>query len=540
MNEMGNSMIRVISDRNTLRFRYDKCSPSEVHAGYIFFGREFVMGTDPADFFCEYGYAYPFNMAAFFDQAEAALIILDDPVFKSIHLRKNDDICCFEFLLRGPADQVSYRIIPFDVNRDFLADMIKTYQGWFIEKYGRLPASSRDLTGCFNVKRYFFNQSDKFFGSWFAPPRAIFTDDEIQLKELIREDCRELGSIDAVLLFDYSFKNGIRCGNREPFPFEEEKLARLNSIINDIKREQPIHFFAYFDPCFVECGSDWDEEYRNQIMLESDDGNPVSIWGEGVWHPDLGDELWQEECSRYLQDVMDRLNADGVYLDEIGNGTQFKGRVRGKIYDQIRAEDRFVDHVQREADIPKWMCEYPPAASEASKFDIVLSDTRTLVNIYRFIFPELKFVRVINCDMPIGNSADELNKAFFNGEGLWLDYDVRSKEWYPDDLKRVIREQTLFKKKYAAFLESSDAGHCRNNGAGMAMNRFGYREDELYTVINESRFPSCGPLPFAAADNICIVYGEGCSFEQNGEQLLLRMPPRSVCAVLKAGTPGSS
>ena len=263
MNKIGNSMIRVISDRNTLRFRYDKCSPSEVHAGYIFFGREFVMGTDPADFFCEYGYAYPFNMAAFFDQAEAALIILDDPVFKSIHLRKNDDICCFEFLLRGPADQVSYRIIPFDVNRDFLADMIKTYQGWFIEKYGRLPASSRGLTGCFNVKRYFFNQSDKFFGSWFAPPRAIFTDDEIQLKELIREDCRELGSIDAVLLFDYSFKNGIRCGNREPFPFEEEKLARLNSIINDIKREQPIHFFAYFDPCFVECGSDWDEEYRS-------------------------------------------------------------------------------------------------------------------------------------------------------------------------------------------------------------------------------------------------------------------------------------
>ena len=142
--------------------------------------------------------------------------------------------------------------------------------------------------------------------------------------------------------------------------------------------------------------------------------------------------------------------------------------------------------------------------------------------------------------MPIGNSADELNKAFFNGEGLWLDYDVRSKEWYPDDLKRVIREQTLFKKKYAAFLESSDAGHCRNNGAGMAMNRFGYKEDELYTVINESRFPSCGPLPFAAADNIRIVYGDGCSFEQNGEQLLLRMPPRSVCAVLKSGTPGSS
>lgn len=532
MHEKSNHLINAVSAGNTLRIHFNNRNAEGSYAGYVFFGREFVMGTAPADYFCQYGYMYPFNMIGFFDKAEASLVIIDDPGFKNIRLHKDADSCYGEFQFQTSANQVNFQIKTFNKTRHFLTDMVKAYRDWFRSKYGNLPASSPDLSGCFNVKRYFFNKSEKFFGAFFDPPRTIFKEDSIQLKELIEEDIEELGDIDAALLFDYSFKDEIRCGNRDPFPFGSTRLTTLNNILSTVKKERSIHFFAYFDPCFIEYGSDWDREYRDSLMLESDDGVPVSIWGEGIWQPDLGNERWQTECSRYLKSVTAGLNVDGVYLDEIGNGTQFKGKANGRSYNQIKAEREFVDHIQHEVTVSKWMCEYPPVAEEAAKFDIVLSDTRTLINIYRFIFPELKFVRVINCDMPIGDSINELNKALFNGEGIWLDHDVRNKHWYPENLKRIIREQTLFKKKYAAFLESSDAEHYWNNGAGMAVNRFGLNNNNLFIVINEGCSPACSDLSVENIDNICIVFGTDCCLEKNSSHLSLRMPPYSVCALL--------
>ena len=532
MLEEVKNIVEVVRADNEIRFLFNGAKGADYHAGYVFFGREFVMGAGPADFTCEYGYSYPFNMVAFYNETQAVLVIIDEPDFKSIHLHKDHMVCYCDFRFSTSAEKVQFQLKSFPADKHFLTDMIKEYRAWFTEKFGSLPESCRDLSGCFNVKRYFFNRSEKFFGTYYEAPGAVFDGGKIRLKELIEEDYAQLGGVDAALLFDYAFKDGIRCGNREPFPFENLKLAELNNMMADIRKEHKIGFWAYFDPCFIEYGSYWDRKFRKSLALHTDNDQPASIWGENVWNPDLGSEAWQEECGDYLQDVINGLNVEGIYLDEIGNGTQFKGQIQGKAYDQINAESRFVDHMQRRINTKKWMCEYPPVAKEAVKFNIVLSDTRTLVNIYRFIFPRLKFVRVINCDIPIGNNTEELNKALFNGEGIWLDHDVNDRQWYPDKLKRTIREHTQFKKKYAAYLESSDAEHYWNNKEGVAVNRYGFSGRDLYIAINENCKPVRFELHIERADKARVVLGGDCFFEQFGNKATFQIPSHSVCAVV--------
>ena len=528
MHESAGEIVRVVRDETRIKFVFEGTKGSDSQAGYVFFGREFVMGTDPADFFCEYGCMYPFNMVGFFDGKRAVAVIVDDDGFKSIHIHKDEVSCFCEFGFSVPAERVPLRIKEYDMSRHILRKMIAEYRAWYAQKYGKLPKSSADLAGCFNVKRYFFNRSDRFFGSFFEAPRAIFDEGKIALGPLLEEDNEKLGSVDVALLFDYAFKDGIRCGNREPFPFGKELLGELNEAIEKSRKERGTRFFAYFDPCFVEFGSDWDRKYREQLMLRSESGLPVSVWGEGIWQPDLSNSIWQEECSNYLREVVAGLDVDGIYLDEIGNGTQIKGKVRGEDYAQLNAESEFVDHLQRNVESKSWMCEYPPAAKEAVKLDMVLSDTRTLVNIYRFIFPELKFVRVINCDMPIGNSIHELNKALFNGEGIWLDHDVRNEKWYPEKLKKVIREHTLFKKQYAAYFESTDAEHCISSGRKIAVNRLGYEGKNLYLIINDGDTEAECELCMERAEEARLVYGNGCELRQGKGRVLVRMPAYSV------------
>lgn len=51
----------------------------------------------------------------------------------------------------------------------------------------------------------------------------------------------------------------------------------------------------------------------------------------------------------------------------------------------------------------------------AGYFKIVMSDTRSVLKIYRFIFSRIRFVRIINCDRQLGHSEWDINKSFFNG-----------------------------------------------------------------------------------------------------------------------------
>lgn len=504
------------------------------HLEYAFFGREFILGTGQADFACPFSYMYPFNLIAFSSGESSVTVIAGIQDLKRIHFVKKEDICFCEFEYRNYVENKTPCFIPHTNSSDFLMDAIRDYRIWYQDTFGRLPKSAASFHGKFNVKRYFFHHSDMFFGPYSEPPRSIFDGNEVRLADLFVEDENEVG-VDVALLFDYAFRDGIRCGNKEPFPFGEDKRRKINEQILGLREKYGTVFMAYLDPYYVEEGSDWDRAFRKTDSLLDAEGNPVRVWNPRVWTPDLRKETWKKETCHYMEEVVSGLSVDGIYLDEFGNGMQFSGENGCKEYDQVDAEKEYLRFMKAHIKDVSWMCEFPPAAPEAKEMDVVLSDTRTLINIYRFVFPELKFVRVINCDAPIGSSFPELNKALFNGEGLWLDHDIRNQRWYPDELKQMIKEQTDFKREYAAFFESVDVTPLYRIDGPIYVNRYALPGKELLMVYNNGTVQATTAFHMEGKEKCRLVYQQNCSITQEEDRIVLRLPAFSVCGVLIGG-----
>lgn len=135
MLEEVKNIVEVVRADNEIRFLFNGAKGADYHAGYVFFGREFVMGAGPADFTCEYGYSYPFNMVAFYNETQAVLVIIDEPDFKSIHLHKDHMVCYCDFRFSTSAEKVQFQLKSFPADKHFLTDMIKEYRAWFTEKF---------------------------------------------------------------------------------------------------------------------------------------------------------------------------------------------------------------------------------------------------------------------------------------------------------------------------------------------------------------------------------------------------------------------
>lgn len=481
---------------------------------YVFPGREFVKSEEECEIICNYGTMIPASFFLFLeeDSHQCLTIIADSPTFQMVRLEKKGE----EIVLQLRYDLEKAEEIRLKIyNEEGIIDTgVNRYRSWYTQKYGR--RKKNPFAGKFHLRRYFFNKD--------LCPCTIMDDERITLKEQAERDKQVFGGVDMGLLFDpgYNPENGIRCGNEQENYIPD---AMMKELIRQMK-ELKMFFFLYFDPWLIDRGSDWDQSMGDRLPVRNEEGEIYHNWRKNQWHPDIGDEEYQQSAGRYLQRLSDTLQTEGIYLDELGHGSQYP------VQDQVQKEKKFVQNMRRAVPWKRWMCEFPPADCMNSQMDVVLSDTATLVNSYRFLFPEIKFIRIINCDRPIGNNVWAVNKSFFNGEGLWLDHDPESTAWYSQAVKETIREQYQVQQSYAEIFDSMDVQMlypiC---GEQLLCNRFQKGDKQIFTVTNPGENCAKGELMIGRGKSVRQIYGKG-EWTKGKKTLQLELGAKEVAAFL--------
>ncbi|MBR5597574.1 MAG: hypothetical protein IKW30_09240 [Lachnospiraceae bacterium] len=524
--------INICEEQIDIVLYFDSATFELNKLSYAFYGREFLLSDSPCSYKCKYGFMYPFSMITFLYKDKGVTYIVDKAVIDEIELVKNEHECYFKYSL---ANKIDSKIeLKKYIHSNRYTDGIDKYQRWYCEKYGGLPESEKKLQNVYHVKRYYFH--DNFCDS------HILGKNEILLNKIYKDDCQYLGGIDLGLLFDFAYnpQNNIRCGNVDAISFDKQLLKLLNEQITMLNN---CLFFGYFDPYLIQENSELDQEYRSRLPILKENGEMRHIWDYKQWAPCVGDEIWKNYSVKYLQSLVNELALDGIYLDEFGNGTQYhcydKKHSHGADFSQFEAEYNFISTMKNSISEKYWMCEFPPSDCRANHFNIVLSDTRTLINIYRFVFPKLKFVRIIGCDYPLGDNAWDLNLSFFNGEALWIDNDIHDKKWYPDHIKKIIKEQYFILKKYSDFFTSEEVEALfYRSEDGIVINYFAYGNEVVLTYLNTSENDISKELNF---DNLIFVKnlysGAEMSHIESGK-ILMKIKKQSVgCGLFQKITP---
>lgn len=496
---------------------------------YAFYGREFLLSNESFHIKCEYGYMYPFSAITFLLSDKGVTLISSTAELEFIELSKNESECFFTFGF-SCIDSSEIEFIK-NIHSGNYVDGINAYRNWYIEKFGSLPQSRDDIKKAFHVRRYFFNR--RLCGL------HILDNNDVCLNEIYTDDCACFGGIDVALLFDFAYDEAtdIRCGNTEPIHFNKSLKKNLQQQIQHIKETHQCKFFCYFDPYLIQDNSELDSLYRDYLPILKKDGSFCYIWDKTQWPPCLYEDIWQQFSTEYLNKAASELCCDGIYLDEFGNGTQYKchndKHSHGSAFSQIKTEAVYHQKLKESMPDKLWMCEFPPPDLYKNNFDIVLSDTRTLINIYRFIFPELKFVRIIGCDRPLGDNEWDVNKSFFNGEGLWLDNNPRDESWYPESIKKVIRNQYSILKDYCEYFTSDKAEalyHITEDG--VLVNKFEYNKKAVLTFINPTDNKVCTEIQFENLQLIKNLYEETPIKYSDSKNFLLEIEKKSVgCAL---------
>ncbi|GAA0176773.1 hypothetical protein SH2C18_01330 [Clostridium sediminicola] len=449
---------------------------------YCYPAREFVLSEKNCNYNCNYGYRFPLSFVSALYNNMGVTLIFDDQQQSSVGVQKQNDK--FQFIvqynnmtLKNAQRKILIKFHSGDWHQGF-----NGYKSWYKNKYNQNERIDERLSGCFHIRRYFFNPQ--------FCKNAIYNGKDYCFSQQYHDDQTEVGGVDVALLFDYAYtpQNNIRCGNAQPFK-NLKSLSELNRQLQACKSESKLAVYAYFDPYLIKEGSDFDKMYRHQLPILNENNQIYHIWSKDQWHPCISTNQWQSESASYLAKVDEKFTVDGFYLDEMGNGEQFichnKAHSHSIPLNQNNAEYSYVSMLKNKFPEKLYMCEFFPADSNISLYPSVLSDSKTIVDICRFAFPYKKIFKIIDCDRPIGNNTWDINKIFFNGMGLWLDNDLHSSEWYSPAVKVLIKKHYQILKKYSWIFQSNEIEALVNiRSSSILANRFTRQKETIFTIIN--------------------------------------------------------
>lgn len=495
---------------------------------YSFYGREFLHSNSNCAYKCEYGLFYPFSMVGFNTSDKGITIIADNVKPGVISLEKKQDKISFGFGF--PTEEGQQINFLCKSHSAYFFDGIEFYRQWYKNRFSSLPKSNIEAKDVFHLRRYFLNKD--------LSSAYIWDGDNINLEKTYHSDCATFGGVDAGLLFDlaYNPQTKIRCGNLESVYPKGRLLNQLMEQIEHLQTRENCLLFTYTDPYLVQQGSYIDTDCRYITPILCENGDIFRMWGDKQWAPCISQQEWQDYICGYINSALMLTRCKGVYLDEFGHGSQYICRAEnhshGEKFDQPYEESRFLAKLQNTLPNQLWMCEFPPCDSSKIDMDIVMCDTRSLVNIYRFVFPQLKFVRIIGCDGPIGDNLWDVNKSFFNGEGLWLDGDADDSFWYSDKVKKAICGQYEVLKNYSSFFCSDKVRPLElTTENGVVANCFELDGKVLLTFINPKEHTICDKVSDSGFEFVKNLYNSAIT-TNGGSDWTVTLEPYQVCCAL--------
>jgi hypothetical protein len=431
----------------------------------------------------------------------ACLMVRDrESLEKRYELRKSDAgvLMGLTYQQRLLAAGEQYSLAPIDVvaHRGDWHEAFAAYRGWARTWYEPASLRPRWWREVFNFRQRFLYWLDPMYD---AEAR------EYRMEAALEEAEHEFGGCEYLHIFDWGNCGPYgriygRSGDYDPGDYLPGGWAGFRAAVERV-RQRGVRVGYYIEGYLLDERGKLGQAHGREWQM-------IDAHGRGMRWPNstelyvcLAVEPWQQVQAATYAHMVERMDADGMYLDELGFAGAWKWcwslnhghRSPGS---SLQAEQALTRRVRE--------------AMSAVKPEAVLytEDTPTDVNsqcqdgafcysmtrhrsagsvaplkLFRFAFPDFKNIEILNCDNPTGTWATGVRWAFWNGEGLWLE--GKADDWFAPQTRRAIREcHRVLREHRDAFAGDRAEPLAPTLAGGIYANVFRGARETAYAILN--------------------------------------------------------
>ena len=134
----------------------------------------------------------------------------------------------------------------------------------------------------------------------------------------------------------------------------------------------------------------------------------------------------------------------------------------------------------------------------------------------------------------------DLNKSFFNGEGLWIDNNLHDPVWYSSRVKEQMRLQYRLRHRYKDFFSSLEVMPLYPvRASSILCNAFFYGGQKLLTLLNPSESVDTVRISISrnktAFDTMAETFLTVLEDKEDGDYVMLDLEPWAIGCILIDG-----
>jgi len=378
-----------------------------------------------------------------------------DSLEKRYQLRKSDAGVAMEltYQQRLLAPGETYALAPVDlrVHTGDWHQAFEAYRQWARTWYKPAGARPRWWREVFNFRQRFLYWLDPMYDSAARQYRMDAALDEAE---------REFGGCEYLHIFDWGNCGPYgriygRTGDYDPGDYLPGGWDGFRAAVEQV-RQRGVRVGYYIEGYLLDERGKLGVAHGREWQMTAQDGSGMRWPNSTEIYVCPAVTAWQEVQASTYRRTVERMNADGMYLDELGFAGPWKWcwskshghRSPGS---SLQAEQALTKRV-REAmtaakpeavlyteDTPTdFNSQYQDGAFCYSMTRHRGSGSAAPLKLFRYAFPDFKNIEILNCDNPTGSWAAGVRWAFWNGEALWLE--GKADEWFAPQTRRAIRE----------------------------------------------------------------------------------------------------
>jgi len=423
-----------------------------------------------------------------------------DSLEKRYQLRKSDAGVAVEltYQQRLLAPGETYALAPVDI-RVHTGDWhqaFEAYRQWARTWYKPASARPRWWREVFNFRQRFLYWLDPMYDSAAREYRMDAALDEAE---------REFGGCEYLHIFDWGNCGPYgriygRTGDYDPGDYLPGGWDGFRAAVEQV-RQRGVRVGYYIEGYLLDERGKLGVAHGREWQMIAQDGSGMRWPNSTEIYVCPAVTAWQEVQASTYRRMVERMDADGMYLDELGFAGPWKwcwSKEHGhrSPSSSLQAEQALTKRV-REAmtavkpeavlyteDTPTdFNSQYQDGAFCYSMTRHRGSGSAAPLKLFRYAFPDFKNIEILNCDNPTGSWAAGVRWAFWNGEALWLE--GKADEWFAPQTRRAIREcHRVLREHRDAFAGDRAEPLVPTLFGEIYANKFEGAHETAYTIYN--------------------------------------------------------